>query len=210
LSEWRLRFLARQFAKPQGLVGRWLIGTWLDRVNQGMNSLALRLLDVRPGEHVLEVGFGGGNLLAAILAEEPERAIGVDLSEEMVERSRRRFRRDIAAGRARILHGSVDSLPLGTEAVDKACTLNSLYFWPDPSAAFRELARVIRPGGSLVLGCEAPETLRAWPGHRFGFSVYSPEDVVRLASGGGFGDAVIHEGVEPKFGAIFCVKVTRH
>ncbi len=174
-----------------------------------MNALALRLLDIAPGDRVLEVGFGGGALLAAILDKEPAEAVGVDLSDQMVARARRRFRREIATGMARILPASVERLPLGDGSVDKACSLNTLYFWNDPAGAMAELARVLRPGGMLVLGFEAPETLRAWPGHRFGFEVYDAPDVVRLAAAAGFGNAVVHEGLEPKFGKIYCVKVER-
>ena len=201
------RYLARQFARPRGLAGRWIFGTWLDRVNQGMNAQALRLLDVQPEDRVLEVGFGGGSLLASILAARPSKAIGVDLSEEMVARGRSRFRREIAAGRAQILAGSVERLPIGDATVDKACSLNSIYFWKDPAAAMAELARVLRPSGLLILGFEAAETLRAWPGHRYGFTVYEPDAVVRLAEGAGFGNAEIHEGLEPKYGKIYCVRV---
>ena len=174
-----------------------------------MNVLALRLLDVRPGEKVLEVGFGGGALLAAILSKRPEQAIGLDISDEMVARGRRRFRREIAKGHASILLGSVEQLPLADGAADKACSLNTIYFWKDPEAAMRELARVIRPGGALVIGIEAPETLRAWPGHRYGFTIREPEEVIALAAEAGFGKAEVHEGLEPKFGKIYCVKVER-
>lgn len=174
-----------------------------------MNLLALRLVDVRPADSVLEVGFGGGNLLAAILAKQPRQAIGVDLSEEMAARGRRRFQSRIANGQAKILAGSVDRLPLADASADKACSLNSIYFWKDPGLAMRELARVVRPGGTLVLGFEAPETLRAWPGHRYGFRIWEPDEVIALAVGAGFGKAEVHEGLEPKFGKIYCVKVER-
>jgi ubiquinone/menaquinone biosynthesis C-methylase UbiE len=203
------RYLAQQFARPHGLVGRWLIAPWLDRINQGMNELAFELLEARRGDRVLEVGFGGGALLACILERRPAKAIGIDISEEVVARGRSRFRRDIAEGRARILSGSVESLPLGDVSVDAACSLNTIYFWNEPAEAMREVARVLRRGGTLVLGFEAPETLRAWPGHRFGFRVYDAPEVVALAEAAGFGNAQVHEGLEPKFGRIICVKCER-
>jgi SAM-dependent methyltransferase len=203
------RYLARQFARPRGFAGRWIFGAWLDRTSQGMNALALRLLDLGPQDRVLEVGFGGGGLFQRILAARPAAAFGVDLSEEMVARACRRFGRQIGEGRARILLGSAERLPIEDAAIDKACSLNSIYFWTDPAAAMQEFARVLRPGGALLLGFEAPETLRAWPGHRYGFTIYDPGEVVRLAAGAGLGDAEVHEGLEPKFGRIFCVKVKR-
>jgi ubiquinone/menaquinone biosynthesis C-methylase UbiE len=203
------RYLAQQFARPHGLVGRWLVAPWLDRINQGMNGLAFQLLAITPGDRVLEVGFGGGALLARILERRPAQATGVDISEEVVARGRARFRREIAEGRARIVVGSVDGLPLGDAAADAACSLNTIYFWKEPAQAMREFARVLRPGGTLVLGFEAPETLRAWPGHRFGFRVYDAPEAVALAEAAGFGNAQVHEGLEPKFGRIICVKCER-
>lgn len=203
------RYLAQQFARPHGLVGRWLIAPWLDRINQGMNGLAFQLLAITPGDRVLEVGFGGGALLARILERRPAQAIGVDISEEVVAHGRARFRREIAEGRARIVTGSVDGLPLGDATADAASSLNTIYFWKEPAQAMREFARVLRPGGTLVLGFEAPETLRAWPGHRFGFRVYDAPEVVALAEAAGFGNAQVHEGLEPKFGRIICVKCER-
>lgn len=174
-----------------------------------MNSLALRLLELQPDDEVLEVGFGGGKLFARILAAKPRNAVGVDVSKAMVARAKQRFRREIAEGRAEIRGGTVESLPFADASVDKACSLNTIYFWNDPSAGMREFARVLRRGGSLVLGLEAPETLRAWPGHRYGFIVYEAQEVVALAVAAGFGNAQVHEGLEPKFGKIYCVKVER-
>jgi SAM-dependent methyltransferase len=203
------RYLARQFARPRGVAGRWVFGAWLDRTSPGMNLMALRLLAIGSHDRVLEVGFGGGGLFQRILAARPAAAFGVDISEEMVARACRRFRRQINEGRARILLGSAERLPLDDSSIDKACSLNSIYFWTDPAAAMQEFARVLRPGGALLLGFEAPETLRAWPGHRYGFTVFGPGEVVRLAAGAGFGGAEVHQGLEPKFGCIFCVKVER-
>ena len=203
------RYLARQFARPRGLVGRFILGRLLNRTSRGINAKVLRMLDVQPGDDVLEVGFGGGSLIAAILRAGASRVIGVDLSEAMVARGRRRFRREIAAGRARLLAGSVERLPIGDAVADKACSLNTIYFWEGPAAAMRELARVLRPGGMLIIGFEAPETMRAWPGHVHGFRVYAPEEVVRLAGAAGFGNAEVEEGLEPQYGKIYCVKVER-
>ena len=203
------RYLARQFARPRGLVGRFLLGRLLERTSWGMNEQVLRMLDIAPGDRVLEVGFGGGSLIAALLGQSASHVIGVDLSEAMVARARRRFRREIAAERVQLLTGSVERLPISDAAADKACSLNTIYFWKDPAAGMSELARVLRPGGLMIVGFEAPETMRAWPGHVHGFRIYEPEEVVRLAEEAGFGNAVVEEGLEPEYGKIYCVKARR-
>jgi SAM-dependent methyltransferase len=127
-----------------------------------MNGVALELVAPAPGERVLEIGFGGGALLRMMRARGAEVA-GVDVSEAMVRRLRG-FDVQVA---------SAERLPFPGSAFDAAVSLNSLYFWPDPEAAFREIARALRPGGRQVICFAPPEVLRKWPVHRTASAVRS-------------------------------------
>ena len=70
-----------------------------------MNRLTLEQLRVGPNDSVLEVGFGGGGLLAELLKATEGPVIGVDVSAAMVDRARRRFRR---TGRLELHRASVE------------------------------------------------------------------------------------------------------
>ncbi len=177
------RWLARQFARPSGDAAHLFIAPWLDRISAAMNRLTLDRLELRGDEHVLEVGFGGGGLLAMLIKATDGRLVGVDVSEAMVTRARRRFRRFT---RVVLYEASVEKLPLEDASVDRACSVNNLYFWPDPKAGMRELARVIRPGGRLAIAFEPPEELRKWPGHRHGFRLFEEAEVAGLMEAAGF------------------------
>ena len=178
-----LRWLASQFARPRGLAGRLLLGPWLDRISAAMNRLVLEQLEVGRRDDVLEIGFGGGGLLAMLAGATEGRVVGVDVSEAMVRRARRRFGRQ---PRVEIQLGSVEHLPIGDASIDRACSVNNIYFWPDPAGGMSELARVVRPGGRLAVAFEPPEELRKWPGHRFGFRLFDEGEVRALMEGAGF------------------------
>ena len=156
-----------------------------------MNRLTLEQLALEPDDRVLEVGFGGGGLLAMILDATEGEVTGVDLSEAMVARARRRFAK---VARLRLQRGSVGLLPLPDASIDKACSVNNIYFWPDPGAAMAELARVIRPGGRLAIAFEPPEELRKWPGHRFGFRLFDEAEVRGLMTEARFANIDRAEG----------------
>lgn len=174
----------------------------LDRLGRGVNLAALEALDVQAGERILEVGFGGGDLLGRLLDAGAGEVIGADPSSAMVERARRRHSKQ---SRLRLIEASVTALPLADRSVDKACSVNSLYFWRNLDAAAWEFARVVRPGGKLVLCFQTPRAVRAWPGHRFGFHAWEEEEVASAVEAAGFGDLVSKRGSDPKLGEFVCL-----
>jgi len=122
------------------------------RSNRQRNSWAVSLLDVRPTDRVLEIGFGPG----VAIAELADRAVqghvyGVDHSEVMVQQAARRNVAAIRAGRVHLAHASVDQLPSFGEPFDAILAVNSVGFWSDPVERLRELGRLLRPAGRIAL-----------------------------------------------------------
>jgi arsenite methyltransferase len=143
-------FIARQLGRPSGWFGRYVMGRFLNRKTAAHNEVVRQELAVAPGDRVLEVGFGGAALLERLSAEVSHGCVvGVEISDEMLALGRKRLRKPLAAGRVVLRQGSVETLPCGDGEFDKACTVNTTYFWPDLAAGLSELRRVLRPGGSF-------------------------------------------------------------
>jgi ubiquinone/menaquinone biosynthesis C-methylase UbiE len=185
----RPEFIARQSRCPSGFLGRLLARLMAVETAEANREL-LSLLDLRSHDHVLEVGFGHGRTVEHALAAVPEGFVaGVDLSDDMVRMATARVRSFIDAGRAELRSGDSARLPYPDCRFDKVFSLHTLYFWSDPAAHLREIHRVLRPGGRIVIGFSPGEDAQAranFPASVYRF--YDTDEARDLIAGAGFHD----------------------
>jgi len=137
--------------RPAELGGR-LAGLIPAAGDEAMNELAAELMDPRPHDAVLEIGFGPGRLIERLArAGDADLVVGVDPSPARLGQATRRNRTWIARGRVRLVQAGVSRLPFPDCAFTKVCAVNSFPFWPNPPEDLREVRRVLRLGGRLVL-----------------------------------------------------------
>lgn len=202
------RWLSTQAAHPRGILAP-LIGRWLEYENRVLNSAAVRALALQPGERLLEVGCGPGWALAQLASSGADQLAAVDTSPAMVRRASRRTGRLRAlarAGKLDVRCAPAESLPFPTGTFDAALAVNAVYFWQPPLAGLKELSRVLRPGGRLVLAVETPETLAAAGATAAtGFTVLAASALSSLCEVAGF-HALTLETVSGR--GAYCIRAT--
>ena len=132
----------------------------------------LQAIGERPVGNLLDVGTGTGRMLE-LLAPQAGRALGIDQSPQMLRMARARLER-AGLRNAQLRQGDIFALPVERDAYDLVVLHQVLHYLDDPARALREVARVLRPSGRLLVVDFAPhgeEGLRTAHAHRrLGFS----------------------------------------
>lgn len=198
--------LAKQLSQPSGVLGS-ITAFSMNRSFSDLNREAIELLNLKPEDRVLEIGFGGGEAIGRLIAKTPNGLVaGIDVSDSMVQRGEAKFRKYVAAGRVELKKAAVSQIPYEAGFFDKALTVMSIFFWPDPVASLREIGRVLKNQGMLVLAVRSKEWMEKFPPARHGFSIYSDDQLWSLFDKAGF--ANIHtEARETKRESTFVVAV---
>jgi demethylmenaquinone methyltransferase/2-methoxy-6-polyprenyl-1,4-benzoquinol methylase len=113
-------------------------------------------VEAGPGSRVLDVATGTGLVARELVREHGCRVVGLDQSPEMLAEARRRV-----DGRVELVEGGADALPFADAEFDALTFTYLLRYVDDPGATLRELARVVRPGGTMV-GLEFGVPRRWW------------------------------------------------
>jgi ubiquinone/menaquinone biosynthesis C-methylase UbiE len=186
LAKLDLALLARQLGKPEGEIGH-AVGEYMSRHNAAVSAAAWRRLGLEPGDRVLEVGFGNGRLIPALIALEPDLAYtGIEISETMMAEATAFNRTLLEAKRIELRLASVEAMPFAAGAFDRAVMVNTLYFLAEPERALGELHRVLRPEGVLALAGITPEAAAELPIVQHGFRIYDRARLEEMHRRAGF------------------------
>ncbi len=184
----RPHFIARQARCPTGVFGE-LLARVMARETATENAKGLELLNLKPTDYVLEIGFGHGRTISnAARAACKGFVAGVDISDRMVRMAKRHNRASLAARRLELTCSDGGAIPYADCHFDKAYSIHTVYFWPRPQIVLKEIHRVLKKDGTLLLGYKSDlEKNRVeLPADIYKF--YSLHEMRYMLEGAGFGE----------------------
>ena len=166
---------------------------------QPYNEAALReaaaaQLNLHPHDQILEVGFGAGDTLGALLARAPQgRVIGIEGSLALVTQAARRHQFSIKAGRLELEPADVEALPYEYARFHKVLVATDYVAWKNPEPCLNELQRVLQTGGQLVIGLPL-KTSWHWASATNGFTLEEAQEAAGLVRWVGFQEVKFTQG----------------
>lgn len=138
----------------------WMAGDYgkiAESIKDGAAEFIERL-DLQPGENVLDVACGTGNL-AIPAAKKGAEVTGVDIASNLIEQARKRAEAERV--NCRFDEGDAEALPYADESFDTVVSMFGAMFAPRPEKTAEELKRVCRPGGRIAMINWTPEGFAA-------------------------------------------------
>lgn len=150
-------YLMRQVRKPTKWAGRpfaWI----MNYTHSALTDWGLAQVRIEESMSILDVGCGGGRTIQKLSAMATRGKIdGVDYAAGSVAASRARNADLIRAGRVQITQASVSKLPFPDNQFDLVTAVETQYYWPDLVGDMREILRVLKPGGMVLVILESYE-----------------------------------------------------
>jgi ubiquinone/menaquinone biosynthesis C-methylase UbiE len=150
---------------------------------------------------ILDVGCGGGRTVSKLAAIATQgKVYGVDYSDQSVAATKRTNERWIDLGRVEVRQGSVSQLPFPDGMFDLVTAVETHFWWPNLPGDMREVFRVMKPGGTLVLIAEiykGANTMAAGFAEKYasrtGMSLLSVNEHRELFTNAGYSDVQVIE-----------------
>ena len=139
---------------PKGCWGRKTL-KMMNKRHDGLTDWGISFLSVGKNGKMLDIGCGGGRTVKKLSKKTTDTVWGVDISSAAIEESFRLNKAAIRKDKVVICKADVVNLPFDDETFDIVTAVETVYFWKNPDQSFREIFRVMKSGGQLMILTES-------------------------------------------------------
>jgi ubiquinone/menaquinone biosynthesis C-methylase UbiE len=140
-----------QYRCPTGEQGRE-VAKKMNQSHWNLTTWGLRHVKVEADAKVLDVGCGGGKTLKRLAIRAGRgKVFGIDISQDMVDYAKKVNQKLIAKSRIQITKAMAEKTGFKDQTFDLVTAIETYYFWPSLPEAFRELKRILKPNGALLI-----------------------------------------------------------
>ena len=144
----------KQCRKPSGRFGRF-VARCMNLGHAGIRRWGLRHISINHDAIILDIGCGGGKAVQDMAMSTPNgKVFGIDYSEDMVQLTKKVNKALIKKGLVEVKYGTVSSLPFTDNMFDLITAFEAYYFWPNLIDDLKEIKRVLKPDGTLIIANE--------------------------------------------------------
>ncbi|MBO9703246.1 MAG: class I SAM-dependent methyltransferase [Sporocytophaga sp.] len=173
-------------------------GVHMNEGNKIMNLEAIKAVNPCAHDRILEIGMGNGFFVKNIISIDPTIVYtGCDFSETMIEEAEKMNAEYIKIGSVVFYLASADKLPLKDHSYNKLFTVNTIYFWENPVNTLNEFKRVLTKDGELIIVVRPKHIMENIPVTKYGFTMYSKEELIELLLANNFDVLDTNEIEEP-------------
>jgi ubiquinone/menaquinone biosynthesis C-methylase UbiE len=193
-----MKTMFKQFRKPAGRLAKFA-ALGMNFGHEKVWRWGLQHVTIPPDASILDLGCGGGGAVK-ILARAASRGkvCGVDYAEDVLPTARRVNKETIRTGCVEIMYGSVSGLRFSDNTFGLATAFETTFFWPELVDDLREVRRVLKPDGILLIANEAYKDARfeernaRWSRLVDFQQLQSPEETRRSLLEAGYAEVEIH------------------
>ena len=178
-----------QCMKPHGEDGVETIKN-MNENHRPISEFAFECVDVGKTDKILDIGCGGGVNIEKFLKLTINNVDGLDYSEVSVKESIKRNQKAVDDKKCKIIQADVSQMPIEDETYNLVSAFETIYFWPDIQNTFKEVSRIIKPGGQFMMaqGTDGnhPDDEK-WLNSVEGMTVYTASELEKYLIDAGFG-----------------------
>lgn len=143
--------LVENAEKPDGFWGKLMIRS-MNKGHSELTDWALCHVNIKHGDHVLDVGCGGGRTVSKLCEMVGNgKVYGIDYSDLCIKKAEKLNHKSVLCGKVKLQKAPVSALPFDSDKFDLVTAVETYYFWPDKLNDLREIWRVLKPGGKIML-----------------------------------------------------------